>query len=79
MTHIISIIKFLLIIFQNRRSNSFICKYLQQQAMGNPPVQDMHSGYTVIDSVDAILQLRNHTAAYVSILNEPGRLVKTQF
>ena len=38
--------------------------------MGNTSVQDMHSGYAVFDGVDAVVELRKHTAADVAIFDK---------
>ncbi len=43
--------------------------------MRDPSVQDMYAGHAVLNRIDTVLKLREHTAADVSFLHQLLRLV----
>ena len=65
-----SLILFFLLIGYDRSSDTLIGEDLQQQAVCQTSIQNMHTVYTVADRRSTVVQLRQHTTADVTIVDQ---------
>ncbi len=63
-----------ILVLDYRRTNTISGKDLQQQAVRNPSVKNMHAVHAVFDCTGAVAKLGQHAAADKAVLNQLLRL-----
>ena len=57
-------------ITQNCSTDSAIGEDFQKQTMCDSSIENMHTGYSVFNGINAVIQLWKHTAADISVCNQ---------
>ena len=57
-------------ITQNCSTDSAIGEDFQKQTMCDSSIENMHTGYSVFNGINAVIQLWKHTTADISVCNQ---------